>query len=104
MNRWEMEQKIVMKALKDPAFKKQLISNPKETVLEFLKNEKITNISSAPKVNIRVVEEKKGEWVLSIPYLAKDAESLSEAEMEKFAAGDFADDFNDAMSDATGIC
>jgi hypothetical protein len=36
MNRWELEQKIVIKALKDPAFKRKLISQPKETVLEFL--------------------------------------------------------------------
>ena len=90
MNRWEFEQKIVIRALKDPAFKKKLLSQPKEAVREFLKNEKGagSDLSILDKINFKVIEEKKDEWVLTLPNFQK-LQGLSDAELEKLAAGDF---------------
>jgi hypothetical protein len=87
MNRWEIEQKIVIRALKDPAFKKKLLAQPREAVLEFLKGEKGANLAALDKVNIRVVEEKKQEWVLAMPYLKASGEALTDEMTERLHAG-----------------
>jgi hypothetical protein len=87
MNRWELEQKVVIKALKDPAFKKQLLANPKEAVRDFLKNEKGFDRSLWDKITVRVVEEQKEEWVLALPSISKEGLNLSDAEMEKAVGG-----------------
>lgn len=87
MNRWELEQKIVLKALKDPVFKKKLLSQPRETLRDFLKSEKMIDLSSLDKLNIRVVEEKKEEWVLALPSVTTDTSTLTDAEIEKVAGG-----------------
>lgn len=86
MNRWELEQKIVIKALKDPAFKKQLLEQPKEALREFFKSDKTVNLSNLDKFNVRVIEENKSEWVLSLPYMTEKMASLSDAELEKLFA------------------
>ncbi len=86
MNRWEFEKKIVMKALKDPAFKKKLITHPKETLKELFKNEKNFDLSFFDKTSLRVHEERKDEWTISIPYLHLENRKLSDAELEKILA------------------
>jgi len=86
MNRWEMEKKIVMKALKDPAFKQKLISHPKEALKECFKNEKGIDPSLFDKITIKITQEKQGEWTLSLPHLSKERGHLSDAELEKMFA------------------
>jgi len=86
MNRWEMEKKIVMKALKDPAFKQKLISHPKEALKECFKNEKRIDPSLFDKLTIKIAQEKQGEWTLSLPYLSQKQGNLSDAELEKLFA------------------
>ncbi len=81
MDRWEFEKKIVMKALKDPAFKKKLITHPKETLKEMLKHEKNVNIAMVEKLNIKVYEEKKDEWNIAVPYFPSN-KPLSDAELK----------------------
>jgi hypothetical protein len=87
MNRWELEQKLVIKALKDPAFKKKLFAQPKEAVREFLKNEKGIDFSILDKVNFRVVEEKNNECVITMPSMKEPGDTLTEEEMSSMAAG-----------------
>ncbi len=89
MNRWELEKKIVMKALKDPEFKKKLLSQPKQTLKDFLKTEKDMDLYFLDKMNIKAYEEKKDEWMISIPNPGVETQHLTTADLEKlFAAGD----------------
>ena len=88
MNRWELEQKIVIRALKDPAFKKQLLLKPKETLREFLKGEKGVDFSLLDRQDVKVTEEKKDEWVLALPQLPKELAALSDAEIEEIFAAE----------------
>lgn len=88
MNRWELEKKIVIQALKNPEFKKKLLSNPKETLKEFLKNEKEADPTILDKTTIKILEEKKNEWMIPLPNLGVEMQQLSDQELEKlFAAG-----------------
>ena len=83
MNRWEAEQKIAIKAIKDPEFKKKLLQDPKKALKEFFKNEKNFNIDA---LHIHVTQEKKGEWIIPIP-LIHQSENLSEKDLKNVAAG-----------------
>jgi hypothetical protein len=86
MNRWELEQKIVIRALKDPAFKKKLLGQPKEALREFLKGEKV-DLTGLDKLNLRVVEEQKEEWVLALPSLPAEMSAMAEEQLEKLVGG-----------------
>lgn len=86
MDQWEIEGKIVAKALKDPAFRKKLVSQPKEAVREFLKNEKITDFNNFESFTVRVVPTKKLEWVVALPLLDQDGTPLTDQELGKIAA------------------
>ena len=88
MNRSECEQKIIMKALRDPNFKSQLIANPKEAIKECLKNEKGFNPNNLDRLNINISQDKQSEWTIHLPELTNEQQNLSDAELEKlFAAG-----------------
>lgn len=87
MNRWELEQKIVVRALKDPAFRKKLLLQPNEAVREFLKQEKVMETRFLDNLNIRVIEEKKEEWILAIPSVSLAIGELTEQQMQWLAAG-----------------
>lgn len=83
MNRWDVEKEIAIKALKDPSFKEKLLKNPNKTIEGLLKGkEKEKFLKFKDELKIRVIEEKKNEWVISIPC----PETLSEKELEKLAA------------------
>jgi len=86
MDRWELEKKIVMKALKDPVFKQKLQSNPKEALKEFCKGEKGIDLALLDKITVKVLQEKQGEWTLALPNLSK-LESVSDKELENLRAG-----------------
>jgi hypothetical protein len=101
MNRWELERKIVIKALKDPTFKKKLISRPKEALNEFLKEEKVVSSSVFDQLHIRVIEEEKDEWIVVMPFLKEGQENLSPEELENVAGGR---DPWDGRSSTPGVC
>ncbi len=85
MNRWEMEKKIAIAALKDPTFKKKLLANPKEAIKGLLKNE--LGLAHLEKLHVKVQEEKKNEWVISLPYFDVQGHHLSDKELENIASG-----------------
>lgn len=83
MNRWELEKKVVMKAIKDPAFKKELLSNPKEALKSFCTEKQLEHVT------VKVHQEKKNNPTVLLPYIDEKISKLSESELEKlFAAGD----------------
>lgn len=88
MNRWAHVQYIVIKAMKDPEFKKKLCSKPKEALQELLKNEKSIDLSQLEKINVRIVEEKKDEWVLALPCLESTDSGLPDKDLERMFGGD----------------
>ncbi len=83
MNRWEMEQKIAIKAIKDPEFMKKLLKDPKKALSELFKNEKNAHFDQ---VKIKVEQEKKNEWIIPIPLVEK-AESLSDEQLLQMTGG-----------------
>jgi len=89
MDRWELEKKIVMKALKDPVFKQKLQSNPKEALKEFCKGEKGIDLALLDKITVKVLQEKQGEWTLALPNFSQENRNLSEQELNRLFAGGY---------------
>jgi hypothetical protein len=84
MDRWDLERKIIMHALRDADFKRKLKSHPKEAIQEYMRREKVSG--NWDNMTVRIVEEKRGEWSICLPNIA--SESLSETELKHlFAAG-----------------
>jgi hypothetical protein len=84
MDRWDLERKIIMHALRDADFKRKLKSHPKEAIQDYMRHEKIPG--NWDNANVRIVEEKRGEWSICLPNIADS--TLSEAELKRlFAAG-----------------
>jgi len=87
MDRWELEKKIVMKALKDPSFKKQLLEKPKEALKNLLQGEENVNPEFLEKIRMHIVEEQQGEWILSLPHLPYEkVQRMSAKELENLFA------------------
>ena len=80
MNRWEMEKKAAIKAIKDPQFRKKLLSKPMDAIKE------IDPKMKCDRLQIRVIEEKQNEWILAIPHSAKEHEQMSEEDLLKIYA------------------
>jgi hypothetical protein len=80
MNRWEMEKKIVIQALKDSQFKKKLLTHPKEALKELFGDKLMVD-----QLQIQVREEKKNEWVIAIPHIEMQGQKLSDTELERIA-------------------
>ena len=80
INRWEIEKKAAIKAIKDPGFRRKLKEDPINALT-------LIDKSISKGVNVKVVEEKENEWVLAIPFHSKQWEQLSEIEIEKLFAG-----------------
>ena len=79
-NREETQQAITIRAWKDPAFKKKLLSNPHEALKELgMKN-------LPPSLKIQVVEEAANTWCIVLPKAPENAKSLSESELKEIAA------------------
>ena len=88
MDRWELEKKLAIRALKDPEFKKKLMSSPKEAVKECMKAAKGFDAASLEKLHIHVHQEKQNEYHISIPYVKESLQKLSDKEIENlYAAG-----------------
>jgi hypothetical protein len=84
MDRWDLERKIIMQALRDADFKRKLKSHPKEAIQDYMRREKVQG--NWDTVTVRIVEEKRGEWSIALPNISE--ETLSETELKRlFAAG-----------------
>ncbi len=81
-DRKKTETMIHLRAWKDAAFKEKLLKNPKEALREMGMKQIPTNIQ------IKVVEEKKGEWVIRLFNRPLNYDQLSEKDLEKVAAGE----------------
>lgn len=82
MNRWEIEKKVAIKAIKDPAFRKKVMSDPMHAIHEIDKSFK------RQEIHVRVLEEKQNEWILAIPHYNQGYQNMSEKELENLFAAD----------------
>lgn len=72
------QKELILKALKDPNFKKKLLAQPKKTIEEEFK------ISIPSDIEIHVLQETENKHYLVLPFISSD---LSEKELEQIAAG-----------------
>ena len=80
----DLEQQIIARALKDPQFRAQLISNPREALASM-------GIQLPADVQVRVIEQEPNVLYLVLPERAEIIEAageLSEAELAEVAGGD----------------
>jgi len=91
----ELEHKIIAQAWKDPEFKKKLLSNPNETVHEFIKSHCPQAKDGNFKFNI--VEDKANIHTIVLPVEPAKSKDLSESELEQLAAGDTWDHMGDGL-------
>jgi hypothetical protein len=79
----EFEQRLIEKAMKDEAFRKLLLENPKEAISGEL------GMKLPSGLKIHVMEEKAGEVYLILPKVKKEGEEqeLTEAELSSVAGG-----------------
>jgi len=100
--REHFEKLILEKAMKDEAFRTELLKNPKMTL------EKEIGVKIPESINIRILEEKSDTFYLVLPpsdEKSTDGE-LTERELQNVAAGgnDWWDKFSDAICDFTMGC
>ena len=81
MNRYETEEKINLKAWKDPEFKKKLQADPHATLKEL----GMKNLPAS--IKVKVVEEQKNEWCIVLHVPPANVQNLSEEELKKISAG-----------------
>jgi hypothetical protein len=87
-DKWDLERKICIRALKDQTFKQELITNPKKALKGFFQAEGIA-FTNLDKLSINVQEDKKNEWnlhLLSLPTL-KENVPLSEKDLQDLSGG-----------------
>jgi len=78
-NKYQKEfSQMIAKAWTDPAFKKKLMSHPKEALLEF-------GIPAPEGAKVHIVENTDKDWTFVLP--AKPEGSLSETELRDVAGG-----------------
>jgi hypothetical protein len=71
---------IIAKAWKDPAFKKKLLEHPKETLKE-------CGYTFHENVTVKVIEESSNSYTFVLPAKPAHAQNLSDAALNKIAAG-----------------
>jgi hypothetical protein len=82
LSRKEYEDKLIARAMKDPDFRKDLLSNPKEVV------EREFGIKLPPNVHLKAVEESENHLYLVLPPMAAaNQRALSDDELLVAAAG-----------------
>ncbi|MGD9107704.1 MAG: hypothetical protein PVI75_00850 [Gammaproteobacteria bacterium] len=92
MTNINLKDKIIIKCLRDPEFKKQLHNNPKEAILaiakETLDKDKLEHLQN---MRINVIDEKKDEITIVLPHIPTEkrakVEKLSDEELAMLAAG-----------------
>jgi len=81
--RKQLEEKLIAKAMKDEAFRKHLLENPKAAL------EAETGIKIPEALNLKVVEEDPASFYLVLPpkINPETEDELSEAELEMVSGG-----------------
>ncbi len=81
--RRQLEEKLIARAMKDDAFRKTLLENPKAAI------EKETGIKLPEAINLKVVEEDVATFFLVLPpkINPETEDELSEAELEMVSGG-----------------
>lgn len=79
--RYELQEKIVSKALSDAAYKQELLANPKAAV------EKELGITIPEGVAINIMQETGEQVFLVLPYIEDAEGELSEDQLESVAGG-----------------
>lgn len=75
----EFEAKAIVKAWKDPAFKKKLMHNPREAFKEI-------GCDLPQNLQVQVIEGKENTWTVVLPPAPSNIHRLSDAELQKTAA------------------
>jgi hypothetical protein len=93
--RQQLEQQLIEKAMKDEAFRKQLIENPGAAI------EAETGMKIPEYITFKVLEEDPTTVYLVLPHIpAMDAEmELNEAELETIAGGAWTLNFDEIISE-----
>lgn len=79
-----LEREVILRALKDPAFRAKLLANPREAIAS------VTGVSLPEGVEIKVIEQEADTVYLILPPKPDDVETegqLSEAELASVAGG-----------------
>lgn len=79
MGKFTKEQ-LIAKVWKDPTFKKKLLTNPKQTLIEM-------GYQIPEGINVRVVEDDAKTLTFVIPHAPKEVNELSEKELCNLAGG-----------------
>ena len=77
----ELEERIILKALKDSTFREQLLKDPKGTIGQEL------GIELPDHLSVKIVEEKENEVVLVIPQNAQQEDEITQLELESVSGG-----------------
>ena len=77
----ELEERIILKALKDSTFREQLLKDPKGAIGQEL------GIVLPDHLSVKIVEEKENEVYLVIPVKADQQDELTPAELESVSGG-----------------
>ena len=77
----ELEERIILKALKDSIFRVQLLKDPKGAIGQEL------GIALPDHLSVKIVEEKENEVVLVIPQNAEQDHELTQLELESVSGG-----------------
>ncbi len=83
MNRWEAEKIVAIKAIKDPAFRKKLLADPKKALAEI-----DPLFAKMTDIQFKIIEEQQNEWTLVLPRTSLEFRNLSDDELSKLSAAD----------------
>ena len=81
-NNHEFEEKAIIKAWKDPAYRKKLLNHPKEALEEI-------GCKVPKNMDIKIYEAKENCWTFVLPASPSDINQLSESELKKMAAAGY---------------
>lgn len=86
LTRGEVQDLIAGFAIKNPDYRRALLAKPREVVGAQLGTE------LPQSVKVTIIEEKPNEFHIILPYVPKEGEELSDADLEGVAGG-FLDDY-----------
>lgn len=78
MNRNELQNEVIKKAMKDEAFRTEIMKNPKAAIMKEL------NMTIPESMNIKIIEEDPDTVAIVVPKITSE---LSESELENVSGG-----------------
>lgn len=81
--RKQLEHTLIEKAMKDEAFRKELLEDPRAAV------EQVTGVKLPPEIQLKVLEEKPGQLYLVLPPapVSETTDELTEEELTSVSGG-----------------